>query len=116
MSLTVSRLTIAVCGVVLAVVFSSSVAQAEHGSLEGHTARAEALVNLRDGIPVGPFSNSNVLEIIQPGELVTVLERKDIVTLARTDQWLRVRRHTTATIGWVYNGILGEAEYFQAAD
>lgn len=72
--------------------------------LEGSIAQAQTDVAVRDTIPVGLLHNSQVIGQVARGAQVIVYEVKDIPTLVRTDQWLRVRVRDSGVTGWVYNG------------
>ena len=82
----------------------------------GRRAVAEAEVNLRDTIPTGLFTESQVVDVIREGETVVVLEQRDITTLAGTKRWLRVQKRGADTSGWAFNGDAGTPAYFRAAD
>jgi hypothetical protein len=82
----------------------------------GRRAIAEAEVNLRDTIPTGLFTESQVVDVIREGETVFVLEMRDITTLAGTKRWLRVQRRGADTSGWAFNGDAGTPAYFRAVD
>ena len=82
----------------------------------GHRAVAEADINLRDAIPTGLFAESQVVDVIRQGETVSILEQRDITTLAGTKRWLRVQKRGTDTSGWAFNGDAGAPAYFRAVD
>ncbi len=82
----------------------------------GRDVVARAVVNIQDSIPVGPFSSSQVLDVVLLGERVSVIDEREIVTFTRTDRWLQVRWYGSSpekTVGWLYNGISGEPPYFE---
>ena len=82
----------------------------------GRPAVAEADVNMRDAIPVGLFADSRVVDVIHEGETVSILEQRDITTLAGTTRWLKVQKRGTETSGWAFNGDADGSAYFRAAD
>ena len=82
----------------------------------GRRAVADAEVNLRDTIPIGLFAESQVVDVIRPGETVAVLEMRDITTLAGTKRWLRVQKRGADTSGWAFNGDAGTPAYFRGID
>ena len=82
----------------------------------GSFAVAEADVNLRDAIPTGLFAESQVVDVIHQGEIVSIVEQRDITTLAGTRRWLRIRRPGSDISGWAFNGDAGGPAYFRAAD
>ena len=82
----------------------------------GGRAVAEAEVNMRDAIPIGLFAESQVVDVIRPGETVAVLEQREITTLAGTKRWLRVQKRGSASSGWAFNGDAGAPSYFRAVD
>jgi hypothetical protein len=82
----------------------------------GRRAVAEAEVNLRDSIPIGLFAESQVVDVIREGEIVAVLEQREITTFAGTKRWLRVQKRGATTSGWAFNGDAGTPSYFRAVD
>jgi hypothetical protein len=49
----------------------------------------------------GPSTSYNILELIEPGEHITIL---DGPSCGSNEIWWRVRRHATGTIGWTLEG------------
>ena len=82
----------------------------------GRRAVAEAEINLRDTIPTGLFAESQIVDVIREGEIVFVLEQRDITTFAGTKRWLRVQKRGADTSGWAFNGDAGTPAYFRAVD
>jgi hypothetical protein len=79
---------------------------------EGSTLEAQDDAEVMDTIPVGVLANSSVVDVVARGDRVVVLEVKNIPTVVRTDQWLRVRVLATDAVGWVYNGSPGSRPNF----
>lgn len=106
----VSLAIVALCLVIMAMAPLPAAAQ----GLPPYDAVAQADAKLRTAIPVGVFHNSSDIGTIPAGARVTVLEERNIVGFAATDQWLYVQvpNGGSGQSGWTYNGVLGGPKYF----
>jgi hypothetical protein len=68
----------------------------------GDFVEAKVDVDVTDTIPGGLLKSSTVVATMSRGDAAVVYEVKNVPTVVRTDQWLRVGY--AGETGWVYNG------------
>jgi hypothetical protein len=115
-----ARMTAVIVTVSLAILLLTPSSSAAQESLASYDAIALFDVIVRDTIPKGVFTTSEILETVHQGERVTVIGKDDITMIGRVDQWLKVSTYkadgSVRNVGWAYNGNPSGTMNFEAVD